>query len=114
MFWEKYCALCTSIRKAPNVVASEIGIKSSGSVTGWKNGAIPRLSILHKIADYFGVPVEYLTSEEDEKIPATQMGSGDDAAKALYDFIERSTPEERQVLIDYANYIKSKRKDNIG
>ena len=51
MFWEKYTELCKSIGKAPNVVAEECGVKSTGTVTGWKNGSIPRNNLLKRIAD---------------------------------------------------------------
>lgn len=56
--------LCGSVGKAPNTVASEIGIKSSGTVTGWSNGAIPRKSVLFKLCQYFGVTEEQLLSDE--------------------------------------------------
>ena len=68
MFWSRYVALCDKIGKAPNVVAAEVGVKSSGTVTGWKNGAKPRDGILQKLSAYFGVSVEYLTGEQ--KIPS--------------------------------------------
>lgn len=59
MFWEKYTELCKSVGKSPNAVAEECGIKSTGSVTGWKKGAIPRNPVLKRIADYFHVPITY-------------------------------------------------------
>lgn len=62
MFWDNYLRLCNTINKAPNVVAAEIGIKSSGTVTGWRKGSLPRQNVLIKIADYFGVSVSDLLS----------------------------------------------------
>lgn len=59
MFWEKYTELCKSVGKSPNAVAEECGIKSTGSVTGWKKGAMPRNPVLKRIADYFHVPITY-------------------------------------------------------
>lgn len=64
MFWDNFVRLCYSMGKSPNAVASEIGLKSTGTVTGWKNGAIPRPSVIQKLASYFNVPVEYLTETE--------------------------------------------------
>ena len=70
MFWDNYLRLCNSVGKAPNTVAKEIGIKSSGTVTGWANGAIPRRSVLVKIGDYFGTSVsQLLNSETDDNKP---------------------------------------------
>ena len=43
MFWDVYTRLCAKDGKAPNVIAREVcGVKSTGTVTGWKNGATPR------------------------------------------------------------------------
>lgn len=67
-FWRKYVHSCNSVGKSPNHVAEEIGIKSSGTVTGWKNGAKPRPSVLLKIANYFDKPVEYFSDDSNDVI----------------------------------------------
>lgn len=69
-FWERYVRLCMEKGKSPNGVAKELGL-SSGSVTAWKNGKTPHSTTLHKIADYFGVTVNYLLgkTEQKEKLP---------------------------------------------
>lgn len=43
---------------------------SKGSISKWKNGAVPRADKMKAIADYFGVSVEWLqdTSEQGEKL----------------------------------------------
>ena len=80
MFWSRYVALCDKIGKAPNVVAAEVGVKSSGTVTGWKNGAKPRDTVLQRLSVYFGVSVEELTGEQKEKPAST---SGDELEEAI-------------------------------
>ena len=80
MFWSRYVALCDKIGKAPNVVAAEVGVKSSGTVTGWKNGAKPRDAVLQRLSVYFGVSVEELTGEQKEKPAST---SGDELEEAI-------------------------------
>lgn len=62
MFWDKFITLCNKIGKKTNPVAAELKI-SSGSITKWKNGGVPSDPNLKKIADYFGVPVEYFKSD---------------------------------------------------
>ena len=53
-------------------MAAELGI-ASGTVTGWKNGALPRKPVLDKICDYFGVTTGYLLGEKpDTPTPATE------------------------------------------
>lgn len=63
MFWDNYRSLCEKEKKSPNKVAAELGI-ASGTVTGWKNGALPRKPVAEKIADYFGVTTGYLLGEK--------------------------------------------------
>ena len=56
---EKGC----SISNLPKIIP-ELNVAKS-SINGWKNGAEPRADKLKAIADYFGVTVEYLKSEDD-------------------------------------------------
>lgn len=64
MFWKNFIQLCENNNKKPTAVIVELEL-SRGSVTHWKNGKIPSSYNLKKIADYFGVSVEYLMREED-------------------------------------------------
>ena len=99
MFWQRYVSLCNSVGKAPNVVATEIGIKSSGTVTGWKNGATPRRSVLSKLAKYFEVPVEDLLDEQKEK-PAPKDGDGlDELDRRLLALMKLLTPDQKKFLL---------------
>jgi hypothetical protein len=53
MFWTNYVRYCRMIGEPPNTVASKCGITSSGTVTGWKNGAVPRSKIVNSLVEYF-------------------------------------------------------------
>lgn len=77
MFWERFEGLCASVGKAPNNVASELKIPS-GSITAWSNGTVPRNKTILKIANYFGVSVDYLSGNDTKKEPAT---NGDEHSK---------------------------------
>ena len=66
MFWDIFIKLCAKHGKKPNPVAKELGF-GTAAVTHWKNGAIPRDISLRKIADYFGVTVDYLLGNEAEQ-----------------------------------------------
>lgn len=66
MFWERFIELCVANNTKPNPVAKELHL-SSGSVTSWKNGKVPHHTTLIKIADYFGVTVDYLLGKEETK-----------------------------------------------
>ena len=65
--WEIFEKLCQERGVTPYRVSEATGIKTS-SLSGWKAGRFkPKQEKLQKIADYFGVSVEYLrTGEESE------------------------------------------------
>lgn len=73
-FWDNYVDLCTKNGKTPNGAAEEIGI-SSGSITAWKKGRVPRPQNQKQIADYFGVTVDYLLNGQKENAPGSDAES---------------------------------------
>lgn len=62
MFYEKFLELCNSRHIAPSTAAQEAGF-SNAAATDWKNGCKPRKKNLQKLANYFGVPVEYFNGD---------------------------------------------------
>lgn len=85
MFWDNFVSLCTQRGTSPNAVAAELK-KSSGSVTAWKNGAVPRETTLKKIADYFEISIDELLYDQKEKSP---MPEGTELSEAKRRVIER-------------------------
>lgn len=59
MFWKRFSELCNKNNISANAVCSKLGF-STAAATHWKNGTMPKGDILVKIADYFGVSVDYL------------------------------------------------------
>lgn len=78
MFYEKFLKLCAEANKTPSSVAGEIGLSRS-AVSNWKaRGSCPTAVTAQKLADYFGVPVDYLLSDEtDEKTKKAAPADGD-------------------------------------
>ncbi len=66
VFYNRYRELCAKRKKSISAVAEEIGL-SRASANGWKNGALPNDANFQKLADYFGVSVEYLKGFEEEQ-----------------------------------------------
>ena len=62
-FYEKYLSLCRKAGKSPSAVANAIGLNNS-SVTYWKRGSLPKAGTVVKLADYLGVPADYLIDED--------------------------------------------------
>ena len=62
MFWSKFSQLCLENETSASQVVKVLNI-AAGSVTKWKNGAIPSSKSLQKIAEYFDVSTDYLLGE---------------------------------------------------
>lgn len=100
-FFEQYSRLCKERGMSANGVAKEIGLPSS-SVTYWKRGSLPQQRTLERVAEYFGVPVDYLLGYTDEKEKPVSAraeldklidGMGRDE---LIDFIAKATEKLRE------------------
>lgn len=101
MFWENYLQLCNKVGKSANAVAAEIGFKSSGTVTGWKDGKIPYERNLKKIADYFGVTVDDLIGDDSaQKEKPTAQGDGlTEKQKYAIELIKSTSDDDIDKLI---------------
>lgn len=109
IFYEKFTELCKQRKTFPNVVAKKLGI-SSGTVTGWKNGSIPRSSAIAKIAAYFDVTIDYMWGRENA--PAAD---GEDAKAAeFYALLEELTPEQREIIFSNIELMRKQNKQREG
>ena len=102
MFWSVFVGLCAQRGVSPNAVAKELAL-SSGSVTSWKGGAIPRPTTIKKIADYFAVSPDLFLAETDDpsikKAPGTNAEGLSAARKALLDAVDGLTDEQCEKLL---------------
>lgn len=94
MFWTNFSTLCADKNLSPNAVATELKIPS-GSITAWRNGATPRTKSLTKIANYFGVTVDDLLSEQKENPTSVAADGVDELDKEALDIMHQLPPEKR-------------------
>lgn len=106
MFYFRYVDLCNKINKSPSAVAEELGFKRS-SVTRWANDSVPRQATLQKIANYFGVTVEYLKGntenqktkdEEITRMVSPAIGGSSEFKQAVIKMICSRTDSELEIL----------------
>lgn len=110
MFWNNFEALCAEKGVSYNAAAADVGVKSSGTVTGWKNGAKPRGPVLKRLADYFDVTVEELTGENEQKEKPTP--SEESELNARFDaLLSQMTDADRADLLEYMEFKVAKRKE---
>ena len=94
MFWTNFSTLCADKNLSPNAVAMELKIPS-GSITAWRNGATPRTKSLTKIANYFGVTVDYLLNTEKENPTSVAADGVDELDKEALNIMHQLPPEKR-------------------
>ena len=109
--WEVFERLCKAHGVTPYRVSEATGIKTS-SLSGWKAGRYNlKTEKLKKIADYFGVSIEYLmTGEEPEEKEGYYVNPKTaDMAQELYDNKDlrllfdasrNATPEQLRLIRD--------------
>ena len=104
-------------------VSKATGIAQS-TLSDWKSGkSVPKADKLQKIADFFGVPVEYLMTGEEKKDGPKYYLNDETAAIAqdifenkelrmLFDAARDATPEDLKLTHDMLLALKRKEKGN--
>lgn len=77
-FYEKYENLCAEqgIKPQNQDLLDILGIKSP-SVTGWKNGSLPKAEVLCRMAKHFHVTTDYLLGLSELRNPSTDYPLSD-------------------------------------
>lgn len=107
MFFDNYLNLCNKSGKAPTTVAVELGLQKS-SVTKWSRGGMPTAANQKKIADYFGVTVDYLLGNEQKENPTAKSDevTFDDFTYALHNQSKELNDANKEKLLDMARMLK--------
>lgn len=82
MFYDKFIELCKKEGITPSKAVTDMGMNRS-IATFWKSGTVPKMDTLSKMAQYFGVSVDFLVDAETEKAPALTEKDERDIAKDL-------------------------------
>ena len=97
MFKENFVKLCNSKNESPSAVCMKIGL-SNAAYSQWDETSVPRKSTLLKLADYFGVSVDYLLgNEEKEKI--SSPSSRDEIEEQLLERFRSLTKEQQDAYL---------------
>lgn len=68
MFKQNFINLCNLKGVSPTSVCLSIGL-SNAAFSNWTDETVPRMTTLQKIANYFGVTVDYLLGKTDVPNP---------------------------------------------
>lgn len=113
VFFDIFTQLCEEKGVAPSRVALDIGIHKS-SVTTWRTkGFTPNAETLQKLANYFGVSVDYLLTgkEEEHDISLETQDSAAEFGKQLFASYGNIAPEDftQADLDDIAMFMQLKK-----
>ena len=105
-FYDKIMKLCQKQGVSITKMATDIGFSSSAS-RNWKNIDVPRQSTAKKIADYFGIDVDYFYNDGESAPAPTRT---DTPQVAFHGGFADLTPEEFEKVLQYCEFLKSQRK----
>jgi len=90
VFFDTFKQLCEQKGVSCKRAVTEMGLSNS-LATKWKNtGAVPQGETLNKVANYFGVSVDYLLgNEQKEKAPVLNEKDRRDIARDLDNLMEK-------------------------
>jgi transcriptional regulator with XRE-family HTH domain len=94
--YDKFCDLCSQKGVSPSKAAMDAGFSKS-LISKWKSKQeiVPSSEVLQKIADYFGVSVDYLLGKE--KQPTE--GELSDEEKAMLDLFRQAGDDARRLAL---------------
>lgn len=97
MVYDKFCDLCSQKGVSPSKAAMDAGFSKS-LISKWKSKQeiVPSSEVLQKIADYFGVSVDYLLGKEKQP---TQNGELSDEEKAMLDLFRQAGDDARRLAL---------------
>lgn len=107
-FYENYVKLCARANKTPSGVAVELGIPKS-LVSRWKNGGGASDVTAQKIADYFGVSLAELLSEDTKKDPAPN--GAESITDGFINLYASLTPEQQAKVEAFAKFLQMEGKE---
>ena len=96
MFYDIVNNLCKERKTTITRMAEDIGL-SNAAPTSWRKGSVPKLSTLEKIAEYFGVSVDYLRGKETKKAP-TPKGEREYSDLDLIEAVMRADEQTKEVI----------------
>ena len=116
---ERIVELCNKKGISQSQLERDIGI-SGGSITKWKF-AEPRMSTLEKVAEYFGVTVEYLKNGEqkqgyylnEETAKLAQEMYEDEDMRSLFDMKRNMQPERFKAHMEFMKNLYKQEKGDF-
>ncbi len=101
MFYTNFARYCEALNKSIYTVAEEVGVRSTATISGWRNGAVPRPKVVDAMVKYFranGIAIDvsdlfaetddgdvFVTKDEMDTIAVREMLRDRPEGKILFD-----------------------------
>ena len=102
MFFEIFRDLCYKSGETPNSVCIKLGFSAAAAPYWKKSKRPPKREGLEKIADYFGVSVDYLLGKEEKPAPV-QINRSE-----LFAVLSKLNDDQLNELLHFAEFLLSK------
>lgn len=109
-FYSRLLAICSKKGISITALLKEMGLSTSMG-TKWRNGTTPNLETVQNIAKHLNVTVAYLIGETDNPLPPDDDVSMDDISYALFDEVKELSEEQKQEILNFARFMREKRKN---
>ena len=112
MFFDTFNELCKKKGVSPKAAVTEIGLSNSLATKWKKTAATPQGDTLNRIANYFGVSVDYLLGKTQENKPVTKSDELTDAdiKFALFDGDKGITDAQFAEVKQFARFVRERDK----
>lgn len=113
MFYDEFVKLCENRNVSRTKACIDCGV-SRTAWHKWENGATPSGATINKFAEYFGVSVSQLLSEQKEK-PAAESSELDKQLEgvefALWGEVKELTDAQKRDVLKFARFLKEQAKE---
>jgi transcriptional regulator with XRE-family HTH domain len=118
MFYSVFKDLCNKNGETPNAVAVKLGFSQAAAPYWKKSEKAPKREGLEKIAEYFGVSVDYLLEKEKPQsniieipieIAEIKNAPTKPSRSELFTILGKLTDSELDEVLDFAEYLLLKR-----
>ena len=108
MFFDRLKELCAAKGVSTYRACTDIGLNRA-AVAKWKNGSQPSGTTAVKLAEYFGVSVDYLLGNE--KVPTPEHGQDilEEVDIAFYGDFKALSEDDKQTLRAMARLMRERR-----
>ena len=109
MFKTIFIKLCNERGESPTSVCLKVGLSNS-AYTAWTDESVPRMTTLVKLAEYFGVSVDYLLGREHTGAPFSENADGEQGSARV--LMEPLTPRELELVQRYRTQVAMRQSIN--